>query len=149
MVYLVPMNYALALLLLAASQDSPDPLKTGHANRNREFTSWMKATGAANGALSRLETKTGKDATEKAEALGSIYENMIGFWRQAGAPDAVKLSIQGKAAALELAAAAHSGDAPKAAEAYAKLATTCKACHDVHRNKLADGTYLMLMPIRK
>lgn len=118
-------------------------MKTGRANRNHEFTGWMKATGAANTALQKMDTKVGKDAMEKAETLGAIYENMIGYWRQAGAADAVKISIAGKAAAMELANAAHSGDAAKATEAYAKLGETCGGCHQSHREKLPDGTYLI------
>lgn len=124
-------------------------LKVGSANRNAEFTSWMKATGAANGALQKLDAKTGKAAVGPAETLGTIYESMIGFWRQQGAADAIKLSIQGKAAALQLAAAASSDNAADAAAAYAKIGATCKQCHDAHRSRLADGTYLIRMPIPK
>ncbi len=138
---------AALLVLPLAAQD--DVIKAGGANRDRDFTSWMKATAAANGVLQKLETKTGKDAYEKAEALGSVYESMIGFWRQRGAADAVKISMQGKAAALELATAARANDATAAAAAYSRLGATCKACHDVHRMKMADGTYLIQTAVPK
>ena len=109
----------------------------------------MKESGAANGVLQKGESKTGKEAVEAAETLGSIYESMIGFWRQQNAADAVKISIAGKATALELAAAASAGNATEAAAAYTKLSATCKQCHDAHRSRLADGTFLIRMPIPK
>ena len=52
----------------------------------------MKAAGASLGVLRKLEKKTGPEAVANAEKLGGIYENMIGFWRQRNAEDAVKLS---------------------------------------------------------
>lgn len=138
---------AVFAVLPLAAQD--EVLKSGGANRDKDFTAAMKTTAAANGVLQKLETKTGKDAYEKAETLGSIYESMIGFWRQRGAADAVKISMQGKAAALEMATAARANDATAAAAAYARLSATCKSCHDVHRMKLPDGTFLIQTTVPK
>jgi hypothetical protein len=108
---------------------------------NGELEAWMKATGASLGVLRKLEKKTGPEAVTQAEKIGGIYENMIGFWRQRNAEDAVKLSTEGKAAAVELASAAHADDADKAAAAFARLGGTCKGCHDAHREKTPEGKY--------
>lgn len=139
--------FAAFVLPLAAQQE--DVIRAGGANRDRDFSAWMKTTAAANGVLQKSESKTGKDVYQKAETLGSIYESMIGFWRQRGAADAVKISVQGKVAAIEMANAARANDGAAAAAAYAKLSATCKSCHDVHRMKLADGTYLIQTAVPK
>ena len=109
--------------------------------QDADFTKWMKATGQAAGAMGKLEKKTGPEAVKHAETIGGVYENMIGFWRQRNAPDAVKLSEEGKAAAVILASAAHGGDEEKAAEAWKQVGATCRPCHDAHREKNAEGEY--------
>ena len=111
------------------------------AEENPEFTGWMKATKTATDELKKMEQKTGEEAMRRAERLGTIYENMIAFWRQRNAADAVKLSEDGKAAALELATAAHANDSDKAKTALSAMNNTCKSCHDAHREKIADGKY--------
>ena len=84
------------------------------AEENTEFVAWMKATKTATDDLKKMEQKTGEQAVRRAERLGTIYESMIGYWRQHNASDAVKWSEEGKAASLQLATAAYSGDAEKA-----------------------------------
>ena len=106
-----------------------------------EFTQWMKAADRASKTLQKPDTRTGPEAVRSAETLGGVYEDMIAFWRRNNAPDAVKWSEQGKAAAVELAAAAHAGDSPRAAEAWKALDATCGACHDAYRLELPDGRY--------
>ena len=108
---------------------------------NGDLETWMKSAGASLGVLRKLEKKTGPEAVANAEKLGGIYENMIGFWRQRNAEDAVKLSAEGKAAAVELASAANADDAEKAAAAFNRIGGTCKACHDAHREKTPEGKY--------
>ncbi len=106
-----------------------------------EFVAMMKMTGSATDALRKMEKKTGPQAMHAAERLGSAYEQMLPFWRQRNAVDAVKITEAGKAAAAEMAAAAYGGDAEKADEAFKAIGGTCKSCHEAHREKLADGKY--------
>ncbi len=108
-----------------------------------EFIAMMKATGGATDTLRKMEKKTGPEAVRAAERLGGIYEQMLPFWRQRNAADAVKISEAGKAAAVELASAANGGDAEKADAAFKALGGTCKSCHEAHREKLADGKYFI------
>ena len=54
-----------AVPLLAQQPATDNSLKLGGSNRDREFTSWMKATSAANGILQKMDSKVGKDAVEK------------------------------------------------------------------------------------
>jgi Cytochrome C' len=109
--------------------------------QDEKFEEWMKATGNANKTLQKLEKKTGPEVVAHAEQISSAYENMIAFWRQRNASDAVKLSEEGKAAALELASAAHAGDDEKANAAFKKVGGTCRPCHDAHREKTPEGKY--------
>lgn len=111
------------------------------AQEDTGFTGWMKTINTAFGALRKMETKTGPEAVEHAEKLAGAYEEMIGFWRQRNAADAVKASEAGKAAAVAMASAANAGNAEKAASAMSTLSGTCKTCHDAHREKTEDGKY--------
>ena len=111
------------------------------AEENPEFITWMKTMGSAMDDLKKMEPKTGEQAMRRAERIGAAYENMIGFWRQRNAADAVKWSEEGKAAALQLATAIYAADAAKTAESYKALSGTCRSCHEAHREKIAEGKY--------
>lgn len=113
------------------------------AEHNEQFVGWMKSTASASNALKKLEKKTGPEAVRSAERIGSAYEEMIGYWRQRNAKDAIKWSQDGKSAATQLAAAAHAGDEEKAVAAFNSLNTTCRPCHDTYREKLPDGKYII------
>jgi cytochrome c556 len=119
----------LALAAAATAQEYPD------------FTAAMKASNTAFDTLRKLEAKTGKEAVSAAERLGGIYENMIPFWRQRNAEDAVGWSEQGKAAAAQLASAAKANDAEAAGAAFKALSGTCRSCHDAHRARVGEGKY--------
>jgi hypothetical protein len=121
--------FTLILSVLATGQD------------HGEFTAWMKSSDMSMKALDKLPAKAGAEAVREAERIAGVYENLIGFWRQRNAADAVKWSEQGKAAAVRLASAAHARRAAEAADAFKSLAATCQSCHDAHRIKLADGSF--------
>jgi hypothetical protein len=113
----------------------------GFAQQYTEFSAWMKSTDTATKAVNRMGNKTGPEAVRAAETLGGVYENMIGFWRQRNAPDAVKWSEEGKAAAVQFASAANGGNADAAAAAFKTLGGTCRPCHDAYRVRLAGGKF--------
>ena len=123
-----------AVLLLAAGI-------TAVAEEYPEFVTWMKTTGTASDELKKMEKKTGEQAQRRAERIAGAYENMIGFWRQRNTSDAVKWSEDGKAAALQLATAAYANDAEKVKTSMAALNTTCRSCHEAHREKIGEGKY--------
>ena len=85
------------------------------AQDNHEFETWMKSVGSSTGAIRKMEKKTGPEVVAGAEKISGVYENMIAYWRQRNADDAVKLSQDGKAAAVELASAANDARASKPA----------------------------------
>jgi hypothetical protein len=110
-----------------------------------EFTTRMKTADLAWDNLQKLESKTGKQAVHQAESIEGVYENMIAFWRQQDAPDAVKSSMNGKAAAAMLASAAKTGNAAKAEAAFKTIGETCQSCHHAHREKVADGKFRLIV----
>ncbi len=116
------------------------------AQQDETLITAMKSSDRAFDALMKLENKAAPEAVGRAERLGSIYENMIGYWRQKNLPDAVKWSVEGKAAAVVLASAAHAGDAAKAEAALKTLGGTCNSCHDAYRERTPDGKYRIKWP---
>jgi cytochrome c556 len=111
------------------------------AQEHSDFTAWMKSSDASMKALNKLPEKAGLEAVREAERLGAVYENLIGFWRQRNAAGAVRWAEQGKAAAVQLASAAHANRSAEAAAAFKTLAATCRSCHEAHRIKLPDGRF--------
>jgi cytochrome c556 len=111
------------------------------AEEDTVYTGWMKTVGSSSAALRKMETKTGPEAVTEAEKLAGVYEELIGYWRQRNAADAVKAAQEGKAAAVAMASAANAGDAEKVASAMATLAGTCKTCHAAHREQTGEGKY--------
>ena len=92
-------------------------------------------------ALRKMQPLTGAEVSTHAEQLAELYESQKAFWVERKTDDAIKLSDDGRAAAVQLAAAAKSGDAQAAAAAMKNLGGTCRGCHTAHREKLADGTF--------
>ncbi len=106
-----------------------------------EFTAGMKALGNVSGTLRKVDKKTGPEVVRGAERMAAVYEEMIGFWRQRGAANAVKWSEEGKAAAVQMASAANAGDAEKVDAAMKALNGTCQSCHEAYRERTPDGKY--------
>src|SRR5689334_22726654 len=95
---LITLGALLGLGLVSFAQDEADLQK------------WMKSTGGEFSALRKIESKTGPDAAASAEKIAVVYDQMKEFWEKRHVDDAVKMSTDGKAAALELASAAKAGD---------------------------------------
>lgn len=113
----------------------------GTAEEFPEFIAGMKAVGAGMDVLRKAEKKSGPQVVRAAERVAGVYEEMIPFFRQRDAKDAVKLSQEGKSAAAALASAAFAGDDAKAEAAFQALTGTCKGCHSTHRERLDNGKY--------
>ena len=122
----------LAALILAAG---------AMGERNPEIHESMEATDKAVVLLRKLEKKTGPEAVRAAEQIAVTYEDMLPFWRGRNSAAAVKTSQAGKNLAVQLAAAAAAGDATTADATFKELMGTCKTCHDVHRERGADGRF--------
>jgi cytochrome c556 len=111
------------------------------AERVEDFHEAMEELEAADKVLKKLDKKTGPEALKAAETYGRVYEDMIQFWRQRGDDKAVKWSVDGKAASVQMAAAAFAGDADKAVAAFKAVSDTCTPCHNAWRERGPDGKY--------
>ena len=92
-------------------------------------------------AMRKMQPLAGAEAAAHAEQIAELYDAQKAFWVERKTEDAIKLSEDGKAAAMQLASAAKANDAQAAAASMKLLGGTCRGCHKAHREKLPDGTY--------
>ncbi|MBI3680097.1 MAG: cytochrome c [Acidobacteria bacterium] len=108
----------------------------------KEYSKKMKAAGDHMGALRKsFQASSLPDVARHAKAMAEALEGTDGFWIEMKRQDALNWSKEGLVAVKELVQAAEAGHADQAKGAMSKLGGSCKSCHDVHREKLADGTY--------
>lgn len=102
----------------------------------------MKKAGDHMGALRKsMQAKAMPEVAAQAKGIAAALEGTDAFWAARNKQDAVGWSKEGVEAAHALAQAAESGNADAVRTAMGKLGGSCKSCHDVHREKLPDGTY--------
>ena len=108
----------------------------------KELTAKMKKVGEHQGAIRKLvQANTFGEVSGHAKMLAEALEGTDKFWADRNDDMAVKWSKDGMAAAKDLAAAAEAGNADGVRSAMGKMGGSCKSCHDVHRERLPDGTY--------
>lgn len=103
----------------------------------------MKAINEHAGVIRKLPSKASPEAATHAEQLAALYDEMKGFWTKRNFSDAVGWAEEGHKAALALAAAAKAGDAAQADASFTAMGGTCRSCHTAHREKNADGKYVI------
>ena len=102
----------------------------------------MKEIGSAFGSLKKnLEAKKGPEAAADAQKLAALFKNVESFWKGRKAKDAIAFAKGSRKASLDAAKAAKANNFEQTATAVASLGKNCKGCHEVHREKLPDGTY--------
>ena len=111
------------------------------AQDEAEHVQWMKSLQGEMGAMRKIENKMSPEMAVSAAKLSGIYETLAAYYTKKNVADAAKMSMDGKTAADEAVAAIKAGDAEKAGAAFKTVGGTCKGCHDVHREKAADGSY--------
>lgn len=110
------------------------------AQGDKEYQAWMKTAGGAVGVLKKaIDAKAGADAAEAAKKLEGVFTHVEAFWKERKVDDAVKYAHDARAAATDIASTAASGG--DASAAFAKLGASCKGCHEMHREKAADGSF--------
>lgn len=99
----------------------------------------MKKIGPANGALGKKIAA--KDATAAADAkqLAAWFAGVQKFWKSRKAADAVGFAKTAGAEYKAIGKLAAAGKWDDAAATHKKMGANCKGCHDVHREKAADG----------
>ncbi len=105
-----------------------------------KYEKLMKDLGDTNKKLRpAIQSKNADDAAALGAHLVEIYKETVPFWEKRKAEDAVGFAKESLAAATDLTAAAKAGDWTKASDAGKTLGKNCKACHEAHREKDADG----------
>lgn len=108
-----------------------------------EFEKLMKPAAGANGkAQKAIETDlaaAGAAAGEAKEAFAKIEA----FWAKRGTADAQAFAKSAVEALGAVETAAKAGDKDAAAAAAKKVGATCQGCHAAHREKGADGAWML------
>src|SRR5438477_3872659 len=101
----------------------------------------MKETNAAAQELRKnLDAKNYDSIAKNAAALKTLFANTQSFWEERKMEDAVGFAKSGAKAAADLETAAKAHNDETVASTGKALLDTCKTCHDVHRERLPDGT---------
>ena len=102
----------------------------------------MKQVGATMGKLKKgLDGKMLHEAAGDGEKMQALFKDAEAIFAGMKMADAVEMAKAAQSAAGEIVSAGHAGNAEGASAAFGKLGGTCKGCHDVHREKLQDGSY--------
>ena len=101
----------------------------------------MKETNAAAQELRKnLDANDYEGVAKNAAALKTLFATTQSFWEERKMEDAVGFAKSGAKAAADLEAAAKGRNDEDVASISKALLGTCKTCHDVHRERLPDGT---------
>ncbi len=102
----------------------------------------MKQVGATMGKIKKgIDGKMLHEAAGDAEKMQALLKDSQAIFADMKMMDAVEMSKAAQSAAGDIVSAGHGGNAEAALAAFGKLGGTCKGCHDVHREKLSDGSY--------
>lgn len=97
---------------------------------------WMNdATDAQEDLREALAGKSSAKAAAAGSKLQTLMAKTEGYWSSRHADDIVKLAVEAKALAGQVAQAARARKLDQANEAFGKLNTTCNTCHDLHPEK--------------
>ena len=122
-------SLALAFILLSApalvSAEEPTP----------EHQQLMKEVGKLQGKI-----RKGEEIEASAKSLAVVGKKVEDFWGKRSEVG-LKSSQELQSAATEIATAAAASNADGLAAAGKKLGGSCRSCHDMHREKVAENVY--------
>jgi len=117
-------------------------LAAAFAQGGADYQKWMKTVGATSGSLRKnLDAKNAEAASADAKKLEDIFGQVHDFWHKKNADDAMTLAMSARDGFHEVAGQASAGKFDDAAASLKKASATCGACHNVHREKAADGSW--------
>ena len=114
------------------------------ADETSDYAMLMKPAAAANQALQKavMAPDLAAAATSAAD-LQNDFAKIEEFWTKRGTSDAVTVAKNVQAVAKEVHDAAAAGNADAAQAAAKKIGANCGMCHMAHRDKAADGSWLL------
>jgi cytochrome c556 len=102
----------------------------------------MKAVNASMKILkATLESKNAAEASAAAKKVEESITTTKKYWVAKNTKDAMDWSDAAIAGARLAQDGAAAGQWDKVGDGVSKMGGTCKSCHDVHRERLSDGTY--------
>jgi hypothetical protein len=112
--------------------------------RDANYQDLMKATSAAVASLNtNLEAKAGDAAAADAKKLGEIFGEVRAFWEQRNAADAIEFAANAQAGFGQVGELAAAGQFEEATTALASARSNCGGCHNAHRERGADGEWVI------
>ncbi|MEZ5363786.1 MAG: hypothetical protein R2748_15940 [Bryobacterales bacterium] len=104
----------------------------------------MKGGAAATAALGKsVEAGNADEALKQSRIVADYFGGMAAFWSQKNAEDAVASCVDVITKANEIAAMAEAKNLGGATAKLDELRANCKTCHAAHRDKAADGTWVV------
>jgi mono/diheme cytochrome c family protein len=144
----LPSNAFRDLSLLPALLPGPLAIAASGPRRVRreratpEMQAIMRSNAAANAALAAHVQERNHDAILKdAATLKQNFGETEAFWAEKKMGAALIITRSGLQAAADLQAAALANDDAAIEKGAAAVNGTCGACHQLHREQLADGSY--------
>jgi cytochrome c556 len=113
------------VFVLFAAEDAPP-----------EHKQWMKDLGASMGQI-----RKGVDVEANANKVVTIGTDVKTWWSKRTSDVAGKAADEMMEGARQLAAAAKSEDKSGMGAGSKMIGAACKGCHDVHRERIAEGEY--------
>ena len=101
-----------------------------------EHQKWMKDLGNQMGGL-----RKGVDVEKNAADMQTVMKEVTEFWSKRTSDVGVKSSNDTVAGAAEVVKAAQAGDKAAISAGMKMIGAGCKACHDVHREKVSETVY--------
>jgi hypothetical protein len=104
----------------------------------------MKGGATAAGALGKgVEAGNAAEASKQAKVVADYFGGMAAFWSQKQADDAVAFCVDVITNANQISALAEAGDMSGVPAKLEALRGNCKSCHAAHRDKAADGSWVI------
>jgi len=101
----------------------------------------MKETNATAKSLKEaIEAKNFDEVAKNAATMKTLFQTTETFWTERKAEDAITAAKEGMTAADALEKAAKAKNESGVTAASKTLTSTCKTCHDAHRERLPDGS---------
>jgi cytochrome c556 len=127
-------SFGIGALLLAAA---------GFGQSVEEFQKLMRPAAAANGKLQKTIGTDLAAAPAVAAEVRSSFQAIEAFWAKHNVADAQTFSKNIQQLADEVESAAKAGNQDGAAAAAKKIGANCQGCHMAHRDKGADGSFII------
>jgi cytochrome c556 len=110
-----------------------------------DYQAAMKAAGAACGRVKKgIDAKaSGDEIAKDATEVADNFKKMGAYWMAHPADDAMASCKQGFAAATAIAKAAKAGNMDEVNAEFKNLTGSCGSCHKAHRDKAADGSWII------